>query len=97
MLSKCRILKAEAEAIAAKLKAIVDTSGAHPQADFYYDDKLIFSFGYRHSKKSPNGHLVGTHGPLMMNEAKALQFARCTYSYDDYIEHLKSLGVIDGV
>jgi hypothetical protein len=92
-LSRSRIQKREALAIARKLSATV-TGGAHSIASVYHDGVLILTFGIRHGSTSGHGHLVGAQGELKMSESKVYRLASCTMSKDEYFDELKALGII---
>jgi hypothetical protein len=94
MLAKSNLLKEDALKIAKKLGAVVDTDGAHQNASFYYDGLLIFEFGIRHARGSPQGHLVGENKPLRIPETQAIALARCGLKKEPYIKILKEKGVI---
>jgi hypothetical protein len=91
-LSKSRIQKREAIAIAKKLGANIDPDGAHEIATVHVDGKLILEFGISHGKKGGHGHLVGRYGNLKLHETGVLRLAQCTMSKDEYFEHLKKIG-----
>jgi hypothetical protein len=93
-LSKCRIQRAEAVAIAAKLGASIRKDGAHQLASFEYEGKLILTFGIRNGKNSGHGHLVGRNKDLRLNETKLLELATCSMSKAEYVDHLKAVGDI---
>ena len=93
-MSRSEILRAEALRIANKLGATIQKDGAHKNACFYYKGKFIFDFGIRHGAKSAHGHLAGENRVLRLSESKALSFARCNISMDDYVKMLKEKGVI---
>jgi hypothetical protein len=93
-LSKSKLLKEDALSIAKKLKAFIEPEGPHQNATFYYNGLFILEFGIRHGKNSGHGHLVGENGPLRLNETKAVSFARCHISLEEYVEILIQKGVI---
>src|SRR5258708_37821008 len=88
ILSRSRIQKDEALAIAQKLGAALDPDGAHQIATFEFDGKAILTFGIRHGKKGGHGHLVGRYGNLRMSETKVMALANCTMSKDEYVQYL---------
>jgi hypothetical protein len=92
-LSKSRIQKREALAIAKKLGARL-TGGAHMTARVYYENALVLTFGIRHGGKGGHGHLVGRNRDLKMNETKVYDLAICNMSKDEYFEELRAIGVI---
>lgn len=93
-MSRSRIQKRDALAIASKLGAKVETDGAHQLATFEVDGIVILTFGIRHGKSGGHGHLAGRYGNLCMSEKKVMQLATCTMSRDEYIQHLKDIGEI---
>ncbi len=86
-----RIYAKEAEFIANKLEAEIDTSKAHPEALVYFGDVFVLRFSWRHDKKAPNGHLPKQ---LHLNEHKTLEMARCTFSKEQYFEYLREKGLL---
>ena len=87
--------RSEAQAIAKKLKAKVETGGAHNVAYVYWNEFLITHFGIRHGHKSKHGHIPTA---LFINQNQALKLAVCTMSRDEYFEVLqakKKLPAID--
>ena len=93
-MARSPIQKRDAEKIAAKLGAEVKKDGAHQRAFFRHNGKLILDFGIRHGTKSGHGFLCGAQGALRMNEKRVVAMAACTVSKDDYVAHLKSIGLI---
>jgi hypothetical protein len=93
-LSRSRIQKRDALAIASKLGAKLEPDGKHQLATFEVDGVIILTFGIRHGKSGGHGHLVGRYGNLCLSETKVMQLASCAMSKDDYIQHLKDIGEI---
>jgi len=93
-LSRSRIQKGEALAIARKLGATIDPDGPHQIATFEYDGKAILTFGIRHGKKGGHGHLVGRYRELRMGETKVMALASCAMSKDEYVQYLIDIGDI---
>ena len=92
---KSKILKKNALEIAKKLGAVIESDGKHQKATFYYDGKLILTFGIRHGRDTGHGHLVGTNKPLGLSETALLAFSRCTPPLEKYVEMLIERGKIE--
>jgi hypothetical protein len=95
-LGRSPLQKRDVEKIAAKLGAEVKKDGAHQRAFFRHNGKLILDFGIRHGTRSGHGFLCGAQGALRMNEKRVVAMAACTVSKAEYVEHLKSIGLIVG-
>lgn len=88
------LTKDDAKAIAKKLKAEIDTSGAaHDLAQVWYNDKLIASFGIRRGRRNL-GHDHIRHS-LFISQRKAWELAKCPMSYEDWLERLEELDKLD--
>ena len=86
-----KLLRREADDIATKLGATIETGGKHLHALIYQDDRLILQFGIRHGKKATHGHLPST---LHVSESYLMKLARCQISSDEYFSHLETLDLI---
>jgi hypothetical protein len=93
-LSRSRLQKREALAIATKLHAKLEPDGKHQLAVFEHRGRTILTIGIRHGKKGGHGHLVGRYGDLRLNESKAVALASCSMTKAQYIEHLRAIGDI---
>ena len=91
---RSKIEQRDALDIAKKIGADLKPDGKHQKAILWHDGKLILRFGIRHGRRTGQGHLVGANHDLRLNATKLLQLARCAMTKDDYIEHLKSKGLI---
>ena len=92
-MSRSRIQKREALAIAGKLDATV-TSGKHMTASVFYEGVLVLTFGIRHGAAGGHGHLIGRNGDLKMSETKVYSLASCTMTKDEYFDELRTLGIL---
>ena len=86
-----RIQKREAEEIAAKLRAELVEGSNHTLATVKYNGVLIVTFGIRRGRKSGHGHIPRQ---LHINEARAIELARCPLTRDAYFDLLRKQGVI---
>ena len=77
-----KILKSEAEAIALKLQATIETKTKHDVAKIYHGDNLIAHFGIRRGNDSPHSYIPRQ---LRISEKDALGLARCTVSRDQFL------------
>jgi len=93
-LSKSRIQKREAIAIAAKLDAKIRPDGKHQLATVEHGGRMIITFGIRHGSKGGHGHLVGRNRDLRINETGAMALASCTMTKNQYLEYLQAIGVL---
>src|SRR5260370_13143469 len=93
-LPKSKLLKADAEAIAAKIGAKVAPDGKHQKAFFYHGGKLILRFGIRHGRNTGQGHFEGENHQLKLSATKALALSRCNITTDEYIQILTPKGLI---
>jgi len=81
-----KILRKEAEEIAKKLKAVVKPGGSHDIATVWADGKLIGHFGISRSRKAGHNHIPSQ---IYVSQTKALKLAKCTMSYDEYVDELR--------
>jgi hypothetical protein len=86
--------KREAEAIARKLGATVEKSGAHQRAYFEHAGKLVLSFGIRHGRDSGHGHIPKD---MSLSQYDTVRMANCTMSKADYLIVLRDKGMIDKI
>jgi hypothetical protein len=94
-LSRSRIQKREALAIAAKLDAKIHRDGPHQLARVEFGGRVVLTFGIRHGRMGGHGHLVGRHqGELKINETGAMALASCVMSKDEYFAHLRRIGML---
>jgi hypothetical protein len=93
-LGRSPLQRRDVQKIAAKLGAEIKKDGPHQRAFFRYNGKLILDFGIRNGTKSGHGFLCGAQGALRMNEKRVVAMAACSVSKEDFVEHLKSIGLI---
>ena len=86
-----KILKKEAEQIAKKLEAIVETGGNHDIASVWAGGKLIGTFGIRRSRKAGHPYIPRQ---IYVSETEALRLASCTMTYDDYVDVLRGKNLL---
>ncbi len=86
-----KLLKREAQDIAAKLEAVIEDGSKHLRALVYYDEKLVLQFGIRHSRNAKHGHLLNS---LHASESYLLKLARCQISREEFFLHLESRGLL---
>ena len=93
-MARSKLERNDALEIARKIGADLAPHGKHQTATLWHLGKLVLRFGIRHGSRTGQGHLVGQNHPLKLNATKALDLAHCTMSKDEYVEHLKSVGII---
>ena len=82
-----KILKRDAEDIAAKLGATIAPKTKHDFAKIRNGDTLVATFGISRSRKAKHGHIPHE---LKVSETQALRLASCTMTYADYIGVLRA-------
>lgn len=89
-----QITKTDAQDIARKLEAKIQTGGAHNIAAIWVDDVLVAKFGIRHGSRRDQSH---QHIPkdIHFSPNKTKQLAQCTISRDQWIQSMKEQGFID--
>ena len=88
------ITKQHAEKIIKKLKAeVVTARKAHHLAEFYYKGTLVASFGVRRASSKDTGHGFIPEA-LHLSHHQTLELANCPLSYEQYVEILKTKGLI---
>jgi hypothetical protein len=82
----------DAQAIAGKLQAVQEVGRKHDNAKFYYNKKLIFSFGIRRG----SGDLPHSYIPFQMkiSQKECRLFRKCDISLAAYIETLRAKQII---
>jgi hypothetical protein len=85
--------KDDAVKIATKLKAHMHSGAKHEIAVIAYEGKMIGQFGIRRGSRKDQGHdFIPGRIHLGMRDTQSL--AECTFSYDDWIRHMKEKGLI---
>ena len=79
----------EAERIAKKLGALMETGAKHNWAKVYWRGTLVSKFGIRHGNQSGHGHIPKG---LYISETETLALATCTMSQDQYFARLREKG-----
>lgn len=93
--SRTQITQELAKKIVRKLKAKPSnqpgTSASHKFYDVFTENILVLTFSIRHGSKKylGNDHLMGD---LFVNAHTCKCLARCTYSKDKWLEHLRDIG-----
>lgn len=83
----------DARAIADKLVAAHDPGrNGHEGVDFYYNGRLIFSFGIRRGSKDQGHNFIPRNMHLTQKECRL--FRKCDISLARYIEILRERGLI---
>src|SRR5438309_1051543 len=86
--------KDDAQEIAKKLKARMHSGSAHDIAVIEYDGIYVAEFGIRRGSRRDQGH---GHIPraIHLNLRDALSLARCTLSYEQWLQRMKEKGHIE--
>lgn len=88
------ITKQHAEKIIKKLQAeVVTARKAHHLAEFYYKGILVASFGVRRASSKDTGHGFIPEA-LHISHHQTLELANCPLSFEQYVEILKTKGLI---
>ena len=90
------ITKEHADKIRKKLRAeVVTRRTAHDLAQVFHHGELVAQFGLRRGSSRDLGH---GHLPedLHLTHHQTLELARCPLSYEQWIEILRSKGLIEG-
>jgi len=77
----------DAYAIAKKLQVVPVPGRKHDNVDFFYNNKLIFSFGIRRSSREVQHNYIPCQMKISQKECRL--FRNCDLSLDSYIESLK--------
>jgi hypothetical protein len=88
-----KFVQEDAWAIQKKLKAEVDNSSKHhTQIKFWHEGILVIQFGIRRvSAELGHGHLPKD---MMLSQKDCRTFRQCSMYLQDYIQILKSKGII---
>jgi hypothetical protein len=88
-----QLTKRDAEAIARKLGAVIETKrAAHDVAKVYYGDRRVASFGIRRGKPGEGHDHIPGELHIGMHDCK--QLAECPLSREGYFEILRGQGMI---
>ncbi len=88
---KSKILKKQAEEIAKKLRAVVESGSKHDIAIVWADGRLIGTFGISRSRKAGHIHIPSQ---IYVSETDALRLASCAMEYDDYVDVLREKNLL---
>jgi hypothetical protein len=87
-----RILRREAEAIAHKLGANIQSGSKHDRAAVRYKGVLVATFGISRGRKQGHPHIPKQ---LFVSETQAIELATCSISSEDYFDLIRFKGKLD--